>query len=477
MAHFSRVNALLFSFLCLGSITPALASGTTGPSTSYQAARAKVMSENPQLRASIMRGGSFSGPDFSAAIANRMYSRKDASAIEDARKKLRIESQGRGVWLLRLPFVNIAVIETDEGLVLIDSGYAPAGPALKDALSKLSSKPVHTIIFTHYHADHAFGAWPLMESERRPRVIAQDRFIEQLEYDMKTYGLIARNNNQFLEDVPRHWGDAIRPTQTFDKQLTLSIGGITFNLHHAKGETEDHLWVHIPSLNLVISGDLFQDFLPNAGNGRRRVRFAADWAQALRAIVASRPDLLLPMHGPPVKGGQEISHRLTRQAEMLESIVEQVLNGLNAGQRQDLVVDAVQLPERFIHDHDARELYVTAKDIARMVIKEHSGWWDDIPSNWNPPPLKRQAEEIIRLAGGIDAAIIHAQKLAEQDTSLAIRFADWIWLAHPENKEVIRASLTLYGRHVSTPRPTQEALVCAEHMIRLQEKLSSLTPP
>jgi alkyl sulfatase BDS1-like metallo-beta-lactamase superfamily hydrolase len=162
---------------------------------------------------------------------------------------------------------------------------------------------------------------------------------------------------------------------------------------------------------------------------------------------------------------------------MLESIVEQVLNGLNAGQRQDLVVDAVQLPERFIHDHDARELYVTAKDIARMVIKEHSGWWDDIPSNWNPPPLKRQAEEIIRLAGGIDAAIIHAQKLAEQDTSLAIRFADWIWLAHPENKEVIRASLTLYGRHVSTPRPTQEALVCAEHMIRLQEKLSSLTPP
>lgn len=468
-----------FISLCLGlfawgAAAPSLASGTTGSSAAHQSARAKVMLEHPELRASIMRGGTFSGPEFSAAIANRMYSKKNQAAIEDARKKLRIESRGPGVWLLRFPFVNVAVFETHEGLVVIDTGYAPAGPALKEALSKLSPKPVHTIIFTHYHADHAFGAWSLMESDKKPRVIAQERFIEQLEYDMKTFGLIARNNNQFLEDVPRSWADAVRPTQTFDKEMVLSIGGVTFHLHHAKGETEDHVWVAVPSHQLVVSGDLFQDFLPNAGNGRRRVRFASDWALALRSIASTKPEQLLPMHGPAISGNEEIVRRLTRQAEMLESIVTQVLSGLNSGERQDLVVDAVKLPEQYAHDPDAREQYVTVKDIARMVVKEHSGWWDDIPSNWNPPSLKKQAEEIIRLAGGLDAAILHAQGLADRDTYLAIKFADWIWLAHPDQARAVQACLAVYGKHVSTPKPTQEALVYAEHMIRLQVALTSL---
>ncbi|MEI6064195.1 MAG: MBL fold metallo-hydrolase, partial [Pseudanabaena sp. ELA748] len=91
------------------------------------------------------------------AIANKMYSRTDEAAIADARTKLKVEVHGPRTWLLRLPFVNIAVFETDAGLVLVDSGYAPAGPALRETLQKLSAKPVHTIIHSHYHADHAWG--------------------------------------------------------------------------------------------------------------------------------------------------------------------------------------------------------------------------------------------------------------------------------------------------------------------------------
>lgn len=461
--------AAIFFHLCMPvQAQNATSSGTTGTSAEYQAARKKVMIENPELRASIMRGGAFSGGDFSMAIANRMYSRKDAAAIQDAKQKLKINQYGPGTWLLRLPFVNVAVFETSEGLVLVDSGYAPAGPALLEAVKTLSKKPVHTIIFTHYHADHAFGAWSFFEAGMKPQVIAQDRFIEQLEYDMKTYGLIARNNNQYLEDVPRTWADAIRPSKTFDKTLTLNIGGEAFHLHHAKGETEDHLWVHVPGRKVVATGDLFQDFLPNAGNGKRRVRYAGDWALALKAIAATNPTLLLPMHGPAVEGSAEITRRMTRQADMLDSIVKQVLTGLNAGLRRDVVVDGVKLSEEYVNDHDAREQYVTVKDIARMVVKEHSGWWDDIPSNWSPAPLQKQAIEIIKLAGGLEPAIARAKALAKEDSALAIKLADWIWLAYPNDPVALKACLDVYSVHVSKPTPTQEATVYAEHMIRLQ---------
>ena len=78
------------------------------------AARAAVAREHPALMRSITRGGSFSS-EFSQAIANNMYSRTDAAAIADARAKLQVESHGPRTWLLRLPFVNIAVFETDDG--------------------------------------------------------------------------------------------------------------------------------------------------------------------------------------------------------------------------------------------------------------------------------------------------------------------------------------------------------------------------
>lgn len=45
------------------------------------------------------------------------------------------------------------------------------------------------------------------------------------------------------------------------------------------------------------------------------------------------------------------------------------------------------LPPQLAKRSDARELYVSAKDIGRMVVSEYSGWWDDIPSHWRPAPL------------------------------------------------------------------------------------------
>jgi glyoxylase-like metal-dependent hydrolase (beta-lactamase superfamily II) len=48
----------------------------------------------------------------------------------------------------------------------------PAGPALRDTLRKLSTKRVHTIIYTHHHIDHMLGAWALLEAGERPQIVA-----------------------------------------------------------------------------------------------------------------------------------------------------------------------------------------------------------------------------------------------------------------------------------------------------------------
>jgi len=126
-----------FSIVTLLLLTSALAPATapqTAPATDATArvaARTAIFRENPFLITAVSRVGGF-GNLPSNAIANHMYSRTYAPALADAANLLRIEPQGVGTWVLRFPWVNVAVFETSAGLVLIDSGYAPAGPALRE---------------------------------------------------------------------------------------------------------------------------------------------------------------------------------------------------------------------------------------------------------------------------------------------------------------------------------------------------------
>lgn len=391
------------------------------PAAAIAAAQRDLMRDYPALLQAITRGGGF-GAEFSQPIANHMYSRTDAAALADARAKLTVEQQGARTWLLRFPFVNVAVFETDAGLVLVDSGYAPAGPALRDALRKLSAKPVHTIILTHMHADHAWGAWALLESGpggARPRIVTTDLYAQQLDYDMKSFGLIARNNQQGLADVPRKMGDAILPTLTFHGRIALPIGGETFVLTHARGETEDQLWVSVPSRKVVVSADYYQDFLPNAGNGKRRQRYPDQWAKALRDMAALKPERLLPMHGAALSDAADIGDRLLAHADILDSITAQVIDSLNAGLRRDQAVDRVTLAPALVRRGDTREDYVSVKDIARMVAKQYGGWWDDLPAHWNPAPAADQAREVAALAGGAQQLVRRAKALLATSPALA----------------------------------------------------------
>ena len=480
MKKISRVYRYAFAAaLALGQLGTGTANahdqddcgGSGAKSPAVLAARAQVFKANPQMVKSIMEGGGF-GTELSYAVANSMYSRTDQNAIAEARARLKVEAVAPRTWLLRFPIVNVVVFETDEGLVLVDSGYAPAGPALAETLKQLSNKPLHTVILTHFHADHAFGAWALME--QKPRVVTEQRFIAQMELDMRSNGLIARNNQQSLADVPRTWADAVRPTQTFQDKTTLKIGGEDFVLTHARGETEDQIWVAVPGRGIVASADYFQGFLPNAGNGKRRQRYPEEWAQALRDMAALNPRLLLPAHGPAIARPEEIQDRLPAQAQMLDSISRQVVAGLNSGVRRDQVIEKVALPPELARRSDARELYVSAKDIGRMVVSEYSGWWDDIPSHWRPAPLAHEARELVQLAGGARQVIRRATALADRDPELASHLADWAWYADSNDPEVAQGALNVYARRVAKPLPTQEVLVYAEHMVRLQLRLNEL---
>ncbi|MBO3742441.1 MBL fold metallo-hydrolase [Actinoplanes sp. NEAU-H7] len=61
-----------------------------------------------------------------------------------------------GVFELRVGYVNVHLVVTDDGLVLVDTGLPGRSPLIERALGRIqrSLGEVTTILVTHHHADH-----------------------------------------------------------------------------------------------------------------------------------------------------------------------------------------------------------------------------------------------------------------------------------------------------------------------------------
>jgi alkyl sulfatase BDS1-like metallo-beta-lactamase superfamily hydrolase len=395
-----------------------------------------------------------------------MFSRRD-EAIEDAREKTRIVEVAPRTWLVRLPIVNAVLFEIDEGLVLVDTGMSPGGPALLEAIRKVSRAPLHTVIYTHGHVDHAYGTWALLEAGERPQIVAQERLVDRFERYLRLRGSIAKYMSRPLESMPEERDELVWPTRTFRERLELVIGGEAFVLVHQPGETDDQLYVWVPGRRALASADYYQGFLPNAGNGKRVQRYVEEWAGALREMAALEPELLLPAHGEALGDPARIQENLLVLAETLQYIVDRTIAGLNAGLRKDQVYRRIELPRRLAEHPTLRAQYVSARDISKMVIRRHTGWWDDLPSHWTPAPLEARARSVVALAGGMEALVTHARATLETDLPLACHLADWAFLADPAHPAAQALVIETYRRRILDEESnTQEMLAYLDAMAR-----------
>jgi alkyl sulfatase BDS1-like metallo-beta-lactamase superfamily hydrolase len=445
-------------------------------------ARINLLLENPDVMDRIMKGGAFGGA-FSRHVAQNMFGRDHQAAIDDAKRLTKIEEIAPRSWLVRMPIVNSVVFETDEGLVVVDTGMAPAGPALLEAIRSVSSAPIHTIIYTHGHVDHAFGTWALMEEGANPEIIAHENLPLRFDRYIRLRGSISQYMSQPLAQLPSSDDDLVWPTRTFRDRLELDIGGETFVLQHRKGETDDHLYVWLPGRGVLASADFYQGFLPNAGNGKRVQRYVEEWASAMSEMAALEPAIVMPAHGEALVNPAVIQENFRVLGEALSYIVDRTIAGLNQGLRKDQVFQNLQLPEHLANHPSLNVQYVSAQDISKMVIRKYTGWWDDLPSEWAPATREDQASMIVELAGGIDSVVERARAIldvrnlgdgitsTEADAKLASHLAEWAWLSHPEDPGVQQLVIDAFKARILDPESnTQEMLAYLDRMTEARQR-------
>ena len=367
-------------------------------------------------------------------------------------------------------FANVTVLDTAEGLVLIDTGSFFLARNNHSQIREWSPKRVHTAVYTHGHVDHAFGLGPFEEEARTrgeplPNVIAHEALPARFERYQLTPGYNEHiNRRQF---GMAKWPTEYRyPDRTFQRDLSLEVGSEKIELHHDRGETDDHVWAFVPARKILCTGDLFIWASPNCGNPQKVQRYPREWARALRKMSALGAETLLPGHGPPIFGGERVRQALDESAELLEFLLDRTLEMMNGGARLNEILHTIKAPERLLVRPYLRPVYDEPEFIVRNIWRFYGGWHDGNPANLKPARDEELGRELSVLAGGPEKLAARAEELAATgEYRLACQLAELAWLAAPDD-----ARIRALRERIYTARAERETSLMAKGVFRAAAK-------
>ena len=227
--------------------------------------------------------------------------------------------------------VNSGFIVTDQGVLVIDSGPSKRyGEALRQAIARVTDKPVLQLLLTHHHPDHVLGNQAFADVP-----------IAAL---AGTTALLEEQGEAMAENMYRLVGDWMRgtevllPTQRLEAGA-LRIGGRQLRLLALRGHTGADLAILDESSGVLFAGDLvfYQRALTTPGTPGLDV-----WLGDLERLQALPWKLIVPGHGPLAESAAPFE----QMRDYLAWLDELLRNGAAAGTEMNELIRA-PIPERF----------------------------------------------------------------------------------------------------------------------------------
>lgn len=362
-----------------------------------------------------------------------------------ANQSLQFASPVAGIQMAVLPIAGAAWIDTDDGVVVIDTLIGER--AARQMFERINGQ-IKYIIYTHGHLDHVGGTAALMRDS--PVVVASDYLPDRLD----SYKRLARHRarisaQQFNlpEDPERFAGSLQRvvyPTETFIGARTISLGNKTFELRTARAETDDVCWVWIPELKAAFIGDLVIGVFPNIGNPWKPTRFALDWARTLEDVLAKEPEWLFCNGAGLVYQGREALDVLRVNIEVIRSLHDQVVELINCEVHITDMIHQVKVPEHLRESRYLNMSYSKVEFFVYNVYRWYHGYFDGNPANLLPRPQREVAEALLTLIDDEAKVLVKAEQLlAQGQAQLAMEVLDLLLRAQPEHVDARRLRMRL----------------------------------
>ena len=250
-----------------------------------------------------------------------------------------------------LKAVNVYVIETEQGLALVDGGWAvtEGREALEKGLRQLgrSFTDIRRFLVTHVHRDHfslaaaigtevgadvelGLGEKPTLDLMLRPEGAAEVPMIAQLR--ATGAGELARLFGRGPESDGREEGSLRYPDRWIDGDVAVTVGERTLDAIHTPGHTRGHYVFAERHAGLLFAGDhVLPTITPSIGFEPAAVTQPLRDFMASLAKVRALPDLtLLPAHGPVAPS---VHARVDELLEHHEERLARCLAALSGGPR------------------------------------------------------------------------------------------------------------------------------------------------
>jgi len=219
----------------------------------------------------------------------------------------------------------IGVLAGPDGVLMVDSQFAPLGDKIVAAIKQISDGRIRFLINTHVHGDHTGGNENI--AKQGATIVARENLRARL---LKPAPLA---NGQPGVPAP----PMALPTVTYDAPLTIRMNGeevrlVPVPLAHTDGDT----MVYFPTANVIMTGDFYRSTgYPNIdrANGGTMNGMLAGF-DAIMAL--GRPDTkIIPGHGAIVDKSAVAAHKA-----MMVGVRDKVATFVRQNKTQEEVVAA-----------------------------------------------------------------------------------------------------------------------------------------
>jgi glyoxylase-like metal-dependent hydrolase (beta-lactamase superfamily II) len=246
--------------------------------------------------------------------------------VDFSKVEIKTTDLGDGVYMLEGQGGNITVATAQDGIIMIDSEFAPLHDKIKAAIAVISNLPVKYLINTHFHGDHTGGNEPF----------ARDGAVVVSEVNVKTRLATGTTNGLTGARTPPAAPGAL-PGKTYTGAFKIRLDGRIADLKHiANAHTDGDTYVWFKTANVLATGDTFTngrypniDFA-NGGNIKGMIA-----ATGLYLKFVNDKTRIVPGHGPIADKAALVAYRT-----MLMTARDRMAKLVKDGKSEDDVVAA-----------------------------------------------------------------------------------------------------------------------------------------
>jgi alkyl sulfatase BDS1-like metallo-beta-lactamase superfamily hydrolase len=338
-----------------------------------------------------------------------------------------------------LDIANITFIETDHGVIAFDALTCAETAAAALALYRQhrGERALHTVIYSHSHADHFGGVHGLVREDDvragRVQILAPAGFLHHAVAENVIAGVAMARRAQFQfghtlpvgpegqvdaglgKTMPRGRPGLIAPTREIRQaHEVLEIDGLTLEFQltpETEAPAEMHLY--IPSeraLNLAENAThTLHNLCPLRG---AKVRDALAWSKYLHQALqryGERTDVILAQHHWPTWGAERARRFLAEQRDLYRVLHDQTVRLMSHGLKAAEIAEGLELPAALTQRWHARSYYGTVSHNVKAIVQHYLSWYDAHPANLHALPPVPAARKTIEYMGGPDAVLARAR--------------------------------------------------------------------